>query len=90
MSFTLQITIDGVPQPALTNLTPALAYKAAMKPEMRVGPNRWHVMMWDYANSKMQALGPGESVDIAWQHATPNPEDEVTRITITRQVDPTP
>jgi len=89
MSFTMQSTIDGVAQPALTNLTPIEAYKAAMKPEMRVGPNRWHVMMWPYALSQMQALGPGESVDIAWQHATPNPEDEVERITITREADPT-
>jgi len=88
MSFTLNRTLDGIPQPSLSNLTPADAYKAAMKPEMRVGPNRWHVMMWDYALTKMQALQPGESVDIAWQDATPNPEDTVERITITREADP--
>ena len=88
MSFTLNRTINGMPQTPLINLTPAEAYKAAIKPEMRIGPNRWHVMLWDYARTKMLELKPGESLDIAWQHETPNPEDEVERITLVRQSEP--
>jgi len=87
MSYTTITRIDDQPPTMLCNLSVKDAYQAAMRPEMKVGPNRWHVMMYYYAKTQLEGLAPGQCIDIAWQDPSPNPEEEVVRISIMRQVD---
>ena len=87
MSYTTITRIDDDPPIMQCNLDVKAAYQAAMRPEMKVGPNRWHVMMYYYAKTQLEGLAPGQCIDIAWQDPSPNPEEEVVRISIMRQVD---
>jgi hypothetical protein len=85
MSYTTITRIDDQPPIMQYNLDVKAAYQAAMRPEMKVGPNRWHVMMYYHAKTQLEGLAPGQCIDIAWQDPSPNPEEEVVRISIMRQ-----
>lgn len=66
------------------------AYKAAHAkfPEMTSATdgNRWHVMMLAYAKKLMEEATEGQNpLKIAYQEATPNPEDDVFSVYICRQ-----
>ena len=87
MSYTTITRIDDDPPTMQCNLDVKAAYQAAMRPEMKVGPNRWHVMMYYHAKTQLEGLAPGQCIDIAWQDPSPNPEEEVVRISIMRQGD---
>ena len=87
MSYTTITRIDDQASTMQRNLDVKAAYQAAMRPEMKVGPNRWHVMMYYHAKTQLEGLAPGQCIDIAWQDPSPNPEEEVVRISIMRQVD---
>ena len=88
MSYTTIIRIDDLSSTYVRDLTIEEAYQAAMRPDMKVGPNRWHVMMPYYARDQIAALAFGQSIDVAWQDPSPNPEEEVIRISIMRQPPP--
>ena len=92
MLYTVITTVTGKPPSYVYDLSLDKAYTVAMRPEMRQAPkidqppNRWHVMLYDYAKSKILALEPEESVAVAYETPGPNPDDSVTRIEIKRQI----
>ena len=66
------------------------AYNAARNtyPEMSVPAvgNRWHVMMYAYAKQLLEDMGDmKDSIKVAYQEPTPNPEDEVISVYICSQ-----
>jgi hypothetical protein len=70
--------------------TIAGAYKAACNsfPEMSLPEigNRWHVMMFAYAKQLLEEMGTKkESIKVAYQEPTPNPEDDVFAVYISLQ-----
>ena len=62
------------------------AYKAAHAafPEMTsaTSGNRWHVILYDYAKKLMGNTNTGTPLKVAYQHSSPNPEDEVISLYI--------
>jgi len=64
------------------------AYKAARAtfPEMASLTNgtRWHVMMYAYAKQLMEDKLSNDPLNVAYQDPTPNPEDEVISVHITK------
>ena len=64
----------------------ASAYKAARAtfPEMAelIHNNRWHVMMYAYAKQLIEDTN--DPLKVAYQDPTPNPEDEVVSVYISR------
>ena len=66
------------------------AYKAARNsfPEMTVPAegNRWHVMMGAYVKQLLEEMGDmKDSIKVAYQEPTPNPEDVVISVYICPQ-----
>ena len=63
------------------------AYKAtrAAFPEMTsaTSSNRWHVMLYDYAKKLMENTNTGTPLNVAYQHSSPNPEEETISLYIT-------
>jgi hypothetical protein len=80
------------------DLTLKQAYSVAIRPEMRIPPNNWHVLLYDHAKSLILALEPEQSVTVAYETSGPEttvagpettvagPETTVTRIEIKRQM----
>ena len=67
--------------------TIAEACKAARSshPEMSIPAegNRWHVMMFAYARQLLEEMGDmKDSIKVAYQEPTPNPEDDVISVYI--------
>jgi hypothetical protein len=70
--------------------TIAEAYKAARNtyPEMSIPAtnNRWHVMMYAYVKQLIEEMGDmKDSIKVAYQEPTPNPEDDVISVYICPQ-----
>lgn len=70
--------------------TIADAYKVARNthPEMSVPAdnNRWHVMMYAYVKQLIEEMGDmKDSIKVAYQEPTPNPEDDVISVYICPQ-----
>jgi len=98
MLYTLITTVSGQQPSYVYDLTLKQAYSAAMRPEMRQPPNRWHVILYDHAKTKILALQPEESFTVAYEASCPEttvtgpettvtgPETTVTRIEIKRQI----
>ena len=83
MSYSLTHTESSHLISRFTQITARESYLLAIQPEMKIGPNRWHIMMYDYAQKMISRLQPGESVVIAWQDSL-NPEEDDEKYTVSR------
>jgi hypothetical protein len=82
--YAVKFFVNDVLTSSLENLSAAEAYSHAI-PGEALQPhagNRWHVMMRAAALDRMDLLGVGEFVTVAYQEASLNPEMDIEMIVI--------
>jgi len=71
MLYTVVTTVNTQPPSYVYDLTLDQAYAVVIRPEMRIPPNNWHVLLYDHAKSLILALEPEQSVTVAYETSGP-------------------